>query len=833
MNRRLCLVCCLTVWFGGALSSHTLAQTDERLAAETNDKAAIAAQRVAAIESPGTVAQAEQRYRALLEQVSTDERLTARDLSTPLIAALSEAIRRFIDEPDCHLLFALRGDVSIAVGEAEAAIDDYTVAIKRRADVPQYWRARARLWKVEQADAAIRDMSMAVRLAPTNARYINDLAAAYVAAERVEEATGLTALAALQQPDNADLSSNLVSLLRMSGHPEEAIAESDRGLKLKDVPAQAYINRSSALFELNRFQDVLATCQQGLSQWPEDDVLQQQHRNALRRFWEAHPLLTTVSPDKHRLVLTRLDQVLTDDADPLLFYRRGLACCHLGLFERAIVDFRRVLQSRPDLADVTRDLQRAQALQQIPESSPVSPQAQISDNERVLMALQTGFAPLLLDQLSPRLRPFTETTEVERRVARIARHWPPLRDTVVSSVTDHETVGDRQQTITLTFPGDAYDDVSVTIARTADGALLGVEFDSPQLKLGTRTALKGLGQMARMAEQMLQSISDNDAVTFQKLSRAAGASTSEQQALDFVSYASPLIGPTRQFLFADTVVEFPDTAGDDVLVAAIALTENQKGQWFTWRLRYTPAESLQLSAFDFGNVINMKYSRAPTARDVALCRAIVSDDVSLFYNLIHPGTREDFGEPAVRRLLQTARGQLTGAFERIVDGSQSGQVRIENGEYIRESMFAAQYAQETVTLDTEWSLSTLDSYTIGYLYDSDPIFGQAKMGEWLQEPAERDLKQYVAGAPEKALQMLQQYTGFEKQTVESLQGLADTLAESYGPLQSIGFQTAEYDSSSRRWTIRFDLEFEQRKSAGYAVYSLNNADPNLVSIGFD
>lgn len=829
----------------GFVSSISAQESAEKPIDFTNDgsvngialdpEAAVAA-RVAAIETPDTVQQALKRYGQLLQTVRAEnDSTTLILLADPLTEAVTDSIQKFVRQPDCHRLFALRAKVHVAGNDLEAAIDDYSAAIKRQPGNSDYWHARGELWGVEDAEQAIEDLSTAIRLAPENAKFIRHLAVAYVAAERIDEATGITTLAALTHPEDAEISANLVSLLRMSGHPEKAIQESDRGLSLQGVTAQAYINRASAQFELNRFGDVMETTATGLKRWPDSPPLKGQHRNARRRFLKNHPDLSDVSEGNHRLTFLRLMHVLQDDSEPLLFYRRGQACCQLGLFEQALSDFTKALAEMPDLVDGQRDLARVRLTLEATDNEPPLPDNvdSLSDNEKIILALQTGSPKFVINQLEDGIRKFTDESEVASRIRTISQHWPPLRDAVVSEVKEHESVGKRQHVVTLTFPEDTDEDVTLTVARTAQGDLIGIEFESERMKLGTLTALNPSERIRKLAEETVQAVAKGDPDRFLKVCREAGSPTTKQQAAEFVRFASPLIGEPKQLVFLDTVVELPEFAGDDVLISAIALAERQDGQWITFRWRFSPSEEPKLTGFDFGNGVNLKYSTTGKPNDIALARAMVSSDVQSFYDLIHPSSMDSFGNPQIREMIHRERGRVTGAFQRIIEGSDFSTVRIEKGEYIRESSFDVEYENEVVTVDTAWSLTTLDSYTIGFLFDRSRLYGGKGIGEWLKTPAERDLRMYTSGSAETALEMLRQYKGFEEQSVDSLQSLVDTIDGNYGKLKSLEFLESEFDSQQQQWTIRYKLNFEQRESAGYAVYTTRNAQPNLVTVGFD
>jgi tetratricopeptide (TPR) repeat protein len=193
---------------------------------------------------------------------------------------------------------------------------------------------------IRQPEAAIECLTKATAIMPDNAPMQLNLAEAWRAAGRLEEAIAAYRRASAMQPALAEAHNNLGFVLAARGHSAEAIAAYRRAIQCQPDYATAYANLGRALDDLGKLDEAIELLRRGVELHPTRPEFHYYLAGFLTKAGRSEEALTVL----RRAVTLRSD-------DPEFLFNFGVTLASLGLFDEALAAYREALQLKPHYAE--------------------------------------------------------------------------------------------------------------------------------------------------------------------------------------------------------------------------------------------------------------------------------------------------------------------------------------------------------------------------------------------------------------------------------------------------------------------------------------------------
>jgi tetratricopeptide (TPR) repeat protein len=203
----------------------------------------------------GELAQAEQRYRAILAV-----------------------------QPNHADALHLLGVLALQCSHAQAAIELIEHAIARQPSVAAYYANLAEAYRAAgHGQRAIACGQMALRLQPVYPEAANNLGSLLMRHGRTAEAVDLFRLAVQHKPDFALAHNNLGNALRALGHTEHALTHFRRAVELNPQLGIAHSNLGQTLLNCGLLPDALPHCREAVRLQPQSATARNNLGNLYRR----------------------------------------------------------------------------------------------------------------------------------------------------------------------------------------------------------------------------------------------------------------------------------------------------------------------------------------------------------------------------------------------------------------------------------------------------------------------------------------------------------------------------------------------------------------------
>jgi protein O-mannosyl-transferase len=171
----------------------------------------------------------------------------------------------FERNPDCRMAHNNLGNVFVAQGRFDEAIEQYREALKIAPDdASANYNIACVLAGRGQTNEAIAHYRRALKSSPNYADAHNDLATVLLDAGQIDEAMDHLDKALKTRPDNADAHNNLGRALAGRGRVDEAIAQYREALRLNPRLPQAHNNLATALAGRGQADEAVAEYQEAL-----------------------------------------------------------------------------------------------------------------------------------------------------------------------------------------------------------------------------------------------------------------------------------------------------------------------------------------------------------------------------------------------------------------------------------------------------------------------------------------------------------------------------------------------------------------------------------------
>jgi len=249
--------------------------------------------------------------------------------------------RLLTSQPDHPELLNLLGNVQQDLGEFDAAIANYNIALQHAPHYAEAYANRAdALQELKEFKLAIDSYAQAIRLEPNNPDNYYNQGVAFSALELFSNALDCYVAAIKLDPNCAEFHFNHGNTLKNLNLFDQAITSYNQAILLKPKYAEAYLNRAAALQSLKQFDHAIDSLQQAIQIKPD--------------FAEAYNQLGIVLKDTQKF-----DSALAAFQMALSFKKNysnahyNIGCIHdsLGNYEHALTSYEKAIDAQPNHAD--------------------------------------------------------------------------------------------------------------------------------------------------------------------------------------------------------------------------------------------------------------------------------------------------------------------------------------------------------------------------------------------------------------------------------------------------------------------------------------------------
>lgn len=270
-----------------------------------------------------------------------------------MIGSQDEVKDRYLPSVDTLEAAMRAGNVAMASGRLEEALDHFNRALRLKPEYDAAWLARGHvLRRTDDVDGALQSFAQAVRLRrDSEAAWMGLASALHALGRRREEIEAYDELLRMR-PGLVDAWLNKGAALHEMRDFRGAVACYDRVLAMRPEIAAAWNNKGAALLRLGREEEADRSFAEALH-------LDADYFDAM-----VNRLLILQKRGRHGEVVVWADRALRLREAPWLWYAKGLA--HLGLLEStlAIRAFERALALDPRLQEARSALRKAKGLRE-------------------------------------------------------------------------------------------------------------------------------------------------------------------------------------------------------------------------------------------------------------------------------------------------------------------------------------------------------------------------------------------------------------------------------------------------------------------------------------
>jgi len=178
--------------------------------------------------------------------------------------------RLLTSQPDHPELLNLLGNVQQDLGEFDAAIANYNIALQHAPHYAEAYANRAdALQELKEFKLAIDSYAQAIRLEPNNPDNYYNQGVAFSALELFSNALDCYVAAIKLDPNCAEFHFNHGNTLKNLNLFDQAITSYNQAILLKPKYAEAYLNRAAALQSLKQFDHAIDSLQQAIQIKPD------------------------------------------------------------------------------------------------------------------------------------------------------------------------------------------------------------------------------------------------------------------------------------------------------------------------------------------------------------------------------------------------------------------------------------------------------------------------------------------------------------------------------------------------------------------------------------
>lgn len=241
--------------------------------------------------------------------------------------------------------YMIRGDVYRRLDLADSAIAEYGRAIQLAPDYADGYLSRGNTYElIGLADLAQADYNTAMKLTPQDPSIYANRGVLYTRERKLDSALADFNTAIALNPRFAEAYYNRAEVYSQKGLRDNAISDYDSAIRLKARFPEAYFNRGVLHIEKEMLAEAMGDYDTAIALGPATAELY-----TIRGVLYGRLALRTHRKDLMRLGIADLDSAIARNPDSAEIYmRRGVAYKFLEQREKAIADFRRVVQLARD-----------------------------------------------------------------------------------------------------------------------------------------------------------------------------------------------------------------------------------------------------------------------------------------------------------------------------------------------------------------------------------------------------------------------------------------------------------------------------------------------------